>query len=336
MYVTDVCEIDSARQHLYRSFYGCRRKRNSDNVVFNSSRRLVIDGRRSRQPRLPQEVQRQGVTTKKQSTKITLVASLISPDDTYDDLYLSNFATLRVKGALTRIEGVGDVQVIGGGTYGIRIWVDPDALKARNLTLEDMLVAIREQNVQVAAGQVGQAPTPKDQGFQFNVSVQGRLSDPEQFGEIIIKTVSDDQSGRRMIRVKDVARVELGAQTYDQWCEIGGQPAASLLVYQLPGANALRVADNVKAAMAELQNKFPKGIEAIIPFDTTTFVEESIYEVYSTLIEAGVLVLVVILIFMQDWRATLIPATTVPVTIILLPQSMERPQGVRAPGRHCC
>lgn len=267
-------------------------------------------------PRLPQEVQRQGVTTKKQSTNITLVASLISPDGTYDDIYLSNFATLRVKDALTRIEGVGDVQVIGGGTYGMRVWVDPEALKARNLTMEDVLIAIREQNVQVAAGQVGQAPTPKDQGFQFNVSVQGRLSDPEQFGEIIIKTVSDDRSGRRMIRVKDVARVELGAQTYDQWCEIAGQPAASLLVYQLPGANALRVAENVKSGMQELQKRFPAGIEAIIPFDTTTFVEESIFEVYKTLIEAGVLVLIVILVFLQDWRATLIPATTVPVTII--------------------
>lgn len=267
-------------------------------------------------PRLPQEVQRQGVTTKKQSTNITLVASLISPDGTYDDIYLSNFATLRVKDALTRIEGVGDVQVIGGGTYGMRVWVDPEALKARNLTMEDVLIAIREQNVQVAAGQVGQAPTPKDQGFQFNVSVQGRLSDPEQFGEIIVKTVSDDRSGRRMIRVKDVARVELGAQTYDQWCEIAGQPAASLLVYQLPGANALNVAANVKSAMQELQKRFPAGIEAIIPFDTTTFVEESIFEVYKTLIEAGVLVLIVILVFLQDWRATLIPATTVPVTII--------------------
>jgi len=267
-------------------------------------------------PRLPQEVQRQGVTTRKQSTNITLVVSLVSPDGTFDDLYLSNFATLRVKDALTRMEGVGDVQVIGGGTYGMRIWVNPDSLKARNLTLQDVLAAIREQNVQVAAGQVGQAPTPRSQGFQFNVAVQGRLSDPEQFGDIIIKTASDDQTGMRMIRVRDVARVELGAQTYDQWCEIGGQPAASLLVYQLPGANALSVAENVKAEIAVLQKTFPKGIEAIIPFDTTTFVEESIFEVYKTLLEAGVLVLIVILIFLQDWRATLIPATTVPVTII--------------------
>ncbi|MFO0918537.1 MAG: multidrug efflux RND transporter permease subunit [Planctomycetaceae bacterium] len=267
-------------------------------------------------PRLPQEVQRQGVTTKKQSTNITLVVSLVSPHGDYDDLYLSNFATLRLKDALTRVAGVGDVQVIGGGTYGMRIWVNPDALKARNLTMEDVLAAVREQNVQVAAGQVGQAPTPKEQGFQFNVSVQGRLSDPEQFGKIIIKTVSDDRSGMRVIQVKDVARVELGAQTYDQWCEIGGLPAASLLVYQLPGANALQVAENVKHAMHELERNFPQGIEAMIPFDTTIFVEESIHEVYKTLIEAGVLVLIVILVFLQDWRATLIPATTVPVTII--------------------
>ncbi len=267
-------------------------------------------------PRLPQEVQRQGVTTKKQSTNITLVASLVSPDDAFDDLYLNNFANLRVKDALTRVPGVGDVQVIGSGTYGMRIWVDPEALKARNLTMEDVLAAIREQNVQVAAGQVGQSPTPKDQGFQFNVSVQGRLSEPEQFADIIVKTVKDEQSGMRVTRVKDIARVELGAQTYDQWCEIKGMPAASLLVYQLPGANAMAVAERVKEAMHELEKSFPAGIKAIIPFDTTIFVEESIREVYKTLLEAGVLVLVVILVFLQDWRATLIPATTVPVTII--------------------
>ncbi|MFN8709919.1 MAG: efflux RND transporter permease subunit, partial [Planctomyces sp.] len=267
-------------------------------------------------PRLPQEVQRQGVTTKKQSTNITLVASLVSPNGTYDDLYLSNFATLRVRDVLTRIPGVGDVQVIGGGTYGMRIWVNPDSLKARQLTLDDVLNAIREQNVQVAAGQIGQSPAPKEQGFQFNVAVQGRLTNPEQFGDIIIRTVSDPQTGMRMIRVRDVARVELGAQVYDQWCEIAGQPAASLLIFQLPGANALSVATEVQKAMEQLSRNFPEGIEAIIPFDTTIFVQESITEVVKTLLEAGFLVLIVILVFLQDWRATLIPATTVPVTII--------------------
>ena len=267
-------------------------------------------------PRLPYEVQRQGVTTKKQSTNITLVASLISPAGRYDDLYLSNFATLRVKDALTRVRGVGDVRVVGGGVYGMRIWVDPETLKARNLTVEEVLGAIREQNVQVAAGQIGQPPAPRDQGFQFNVSVQGRLTDPGQFGDIIVKTADDARSGRRVTRVRDVARVELGAQTYDQWCEIKGRPAASLLVYQLPGANALEVAENVKQTLHALEQDFPEGIEAVVPFDTTLFVEEAIHEVYKTILEAGILVLVVILVFLQDWRATLIPATTVPVTLV--------------------
>ncbi len=276
------------------------------------------------EPRLPEEVQRQGVSTKKQSTNIVLAVSLISPDDRYDDLYLSNYATLRVKDQLSRIRGVGEVQVIGSSNYGMRIWLDPEKLKARNLTTEDVLLAIREQNVQVAAGQVGQSPAPVAQGFQFNVTTQGRLSDPDEFDEIIIKAddraiVGGDPNGSgaaKFTRLKDVARVELGSQTYDQWCEISGQPAATLAVFQLPGANALDVAEAVKESMEHLKPSFPDGLDYQIPFNTTIFVEESIHEVYKTLIEAGVLVLIVILLFLQDWRAVLIPATTVPVTII--------------------
>ena len=267
-------------------------------------------------PRLPEEVQRQGVTTKKQSTNIILAVSLVSPEKKFDDLYLSNYAALQVKDALTRVPGVGDVNVIGIGSYGMRIWINPDALQARNLTMEDVLASIREQNVQVAAGQVGQSPTPKGQGFQFNVSTQGRLSDPEQFGEIIVKSVQTPEGGARVTRVKDIARVELGAQQYTQWSQISGLPAATLTVFQLPGANALQVAERVREAIEELSHTFPQGLEYQIPFDTTIFVEESIHEVYKTLIEAGVLVLIVILVFLQDWRAVLIPATTVPVTII--------------------
>lgn len=286
-------------------------------------------------PKLPQEVQRQGVTAKKQSTNIVLVASLVSPDGRYDDLFLSNYATLRVKDQLSRVAGVGEAQVIGSGNYGMRIWIDPEKLKARNLTTEDVLSAVREQNIQVAAGQVGQTPSPTTQGFQYNVTTLGRLTDPAQFGDIIIK--ADDRAlnnravdsrssdgstneqlamSSRLSRVKDVARVELGSQSYDQWCEIGGKPAASVLIFQLPGANALQVADNVRQAMEEIKPSFPEGLEYIIPFDTTIFVDESIHEVYKTLFEAGVLVLIVILVFLQDWRAVLIPATTVPVTII--------------------
>jgi len=275
-------------------------------------------------PRLPQEVQRQGITAKKQSTNIIMAVSLISPDDRFDDLYLSNYASLRIKDELSRIYGVGEVTVIGSSNYGMRIWLDPEKLKARNLTTDDVLLAIREQNVQVAAGQVGQYPSPTSQGFQYNVTTLGRLSSPEQFGNIIVKADDssfdnvDDSSGgaARLTRVKDIARVELGSQVYDQWCEITGRPAGTLAVFQLPGANALDVAEKVHQAMKKLRPSFPEGLDYIIPFDTTIFVEESIHEVYKTLFEAGVLVLIVILVFLQDWRAVLIPATTVPVTII--------------------
>ncbi|MEO6810182.1 MAG: multidrug efflux RND transporter permease subunit, partial [Isosphaeraceae bacterium] len=267
-------------------------------------------------PKLPQEVQRQGITTKKQSTNIIMAVALMSPDGRYDDLYLSNYATLRVKDVLSRVPGVGDINVFGSSNYGMRIWMDPEKLKARNLTTEDVLAAIREQNVQVAAGQVGQYPSAKDQAFQYNVTTLGRLSDPEQFAEIIVKSAEVESGGARLTRVKDVARVELGAQVYDQWCEVGGKPAAGVAVFQLPGANALDVARRIRKAMDELESSFPQGLEYLIPFNPTTFVEESIYEVYKTLFEAGVLVLIVILVFLQDWRAVLIPATTVPVTII--------------------
>lgn len=276
------------------------------------------------QPRLPVEVQRQGITAKKQSTNIIMAVSLISPDRRFDDLYLSNFASLRVKDELSRIYGVGEVQVIGSGNYGMRIWLDPQKLKAHDLTTEDVLSSIREQNVQVAAGQVGQYPSPTNQGFQYNVTTLGRLSDPDRFGDIIVKadvsgfTTRDESGGAaaRLTHLKDVARVELGSQVYSGWCEIGGDPAATLCVFQLPGANALNVATKVRQAMERLQPSFPEGIKFIVPFDTTIFVGESIREVYKTLFEAGMLVLIVILVFLQDWRAVLIPATTVPVTII--------------------
>ena len=274
--------------------------------------------------KLPEEVQRQGVTTKKQSTNIVLAASLFSPDGRFDDLYLSNYATLRVKDQLSRVNGVGDVTVIGSGSYGMRIWIDPEKLRARNLTTEDVLKAIREQNIQVAAGQVGQYPSPDWQGFQYNVTTRGRLGKPEEFSEIIVKVENgggaksegNQAIAPRVTRVKDIARVELGSQNYEQWCEISGKPAATLAVFQLPGANALNVAKDIRAAMDEIKTTFPEGLDYFIPFDTTNFVEESIHEVYKTLIEAGVLVLIVILVFLQDWRAVLIPATTVPVTII--------------------
>ena len=263
-------------------------------------------------PLLPEEVERQGVSVKKQSTNIVLIISLISPDGQYDNLFLANYATLRLRDELSRVQGVGEVTVFGTANYSMRVWLDPEKLKARSLTTQDVVAAIQEQNVQVAAGQIGQPPAPEGQLFQYTVSVLGRLSGVEQFENIIVRT----GDGGRHTFLKDVARVELGAQTYDQFNLNKGRPTANIGIYQLPGGNALDVAEQVKAALQRLSESFPEGMAYEIPFDTTKFVEASIHEVYKTLIEAGLLVLIVILVFLQDWRAMLVPATTVPVTII--------------------
>jgi HAE1 family hydrophobic/amphiphilic exporter-1 len=264
------------------------------------------------EPLLPEEVKRQGVTVKKQSSNILLVVSLSSPDGTYDNLFLSNYATLRVRDALARVKGVGDVTVFGASNYSMRVWLDPERLKARGLTTQDVVSAIQEQNVQVAAGTVGQPPSPSGTDFQYTVTVLGRLSDVKQFEEIIVKTGKSTQ----VTKLKDVARIELGAQTYDQFNLKQGRPTANIGIYQLPGSNSLEVAVDVIKTIEELSKKFPKGIQVDWPLDTTKFVDASIHEVYKTLFEAGILVLIVILVFLQDWRAVLIPATTVPVTII--------------------
>jgi HAE1 family hydrophobic/amphiphilic exporter-1 len=268
------------------------------------------------EPRLPEEVKRQGVTAKKQSTSILQVFTLTSPDGRFDDLYLSNYADRQVKDVLSRIYGVGDVRVFGSGEYAMRVWLDPEKLKARGLTTQDVVQAIQEQNVQVAAGQLGQPPSPEGQGFQYTINTLGRLSDVEQFENIIVKSAGESRFGGRITRVRDVARVELGGQVYDAYCLANGVPAAGVAIFLLPGANALDVAHRCKAAMDDLEKTFPPGLRYDTVLDTTEFVEEAIAEVYKTLYEAGFLVLVVILVFLQDWRAVLVPATTVPVTIL--------------------
>ncbi|MCW5892076.1 MAG: multidrug efflux RND transporter permease subunit [bacterium] len=263
------------------------------------------------EPLLPDDVQRQGIVTQKQSTNIIQFVVLTSPDDRYDALFLSNFATLRVRDVLSRVPGVGAVNVFGAAQYSMRVWLDPQQLKSRTLTTGDVIAAIQEQNVQVPAGQVGAPPAPDTQTFQFVVNVLGRLESTKQFEDIIVKT-----DGDRITRLRDIARVELGGQTYDTFFEKNGKPAAGIAIFQLPGANALDVATRIRAAMADMQKSFPDGLVYDIPFDTTLFVSQAIHEVYRTLVEAGILVLIVILIFLQDWRAVLVPATTVPVTII--------------------
>jgi HAE1 family hydrophobic/amphiphilic exporter-1 len=265
-------------------------------------------------PQLPLDVQKQGAVTKKVSTAILQVVNLYSPDGRYDSLYLSNYAWINLRDVISRLPGVGDVTVFGVGQYSMRVWLDPEMLKTLGLDPNDVVSAIQQQNLQVPAGQVGMPPAPAGQSFQFPVSVAGRLDEAEAFENIIVKIVTGQ--GGRIIRIRDVGRVELGAQSYSQFCSFDGRPSAGVAIFQLPGANALQVADEVSRAMAELGKSFPQGLSYAIPFDTTDFTRASIDEVYKTLYEAAALVLLVIMVFLQNWRATLVPATTVPVTIV--------------------
>jgi HAE1 family hydrophobic/amphiphilic exporter-1 len=261
---------------------------------------------------LPQAVQVQGVNVQKKSTAILQIVTLTSPDGRYDSLYMSNFAAIRLKDEIARLPGVGAVTVFGAGQYSMRIWLDPNRMQARGLNVQDVVGSLQQQSEQVTAGQIGMPPTPDGQAFQYTLNVVGRLSEAETFADVIVKTAPDGG----ITRVRDVGRVELGAQTYGQDFRLDGQPAAGLAIFQTPGANALEVGNEVRAKMAALASEFPQGLNYDIPFDTTKFVKESINEVYKTLYEAAILVLVVILVFLQDWRAMLVPATTVPVTII--------------------
>jgi HAE1 family hydrophobic/amphiphilic exporter-1 len=263
---------------------------------------------------LPNEVQAQGVTVQKRSTSILLITALSSPNERYDSLFMSNYATINIVNEIARVPGVGNVNVFGVGQYAMRVWMDPQKLYARGLTPSDVITVIKQQSRQVAAGQVGAPPAPSSQEFQYTIDIEGRLANPEQFANIIVKT--EPGQGGRITRLKDVATVQLGAQTYSQQFRMNGRPAAGIAVSQVPEANALDVATRVEAKLAELSRAFPEGLQYSVPFDTTKFVKTSINEVYKTLIEAGVLVLLVILVFLQDWRATLVPATTIPVTII--------------------
>jgi len=264
------------------------------------------------EPQLPEEVRRQGVTVNKQSPNILLVFSLTSDDPKIDRLFLSNYADLRLRDELSRVKGVGEVRIFGISNYSMRVWLDPAKLKARGMVAGDVMDALREQNVQVAAGTIGQPPAPKGEQFQYTVTALGRLSDPEQFENIVVKSGADG----RIVYLRDVAGVELGAQSYDQFTEMKGQQNANLGIFLLPGANALDVADECKAVVARLSKQFPPGVKYSVPLDTTLFVNASIKEVYKTLLEAFALVLIVIVVFLQDWRAVLIPFTTVPVTIV--------------------
>ena len=263
---------------------------------------------------LPQAVQQQGVVTKKKSTAILQIITLTSPNPDYDALFLSNYATLQLRDKLARVEGVSDVNVFGIGQYSMRVWLDPRQMLQRSLMPGDVIAAIQKQNTFVSAGQINMPPAPPDEDFQLTIDIQGDLSTVSEFENIIVKFAPDN--GGQITRIRDIGRVELGAQTYSQFFKMDGKVAGGIAIYQLPEANALDTAKRVQATMAELARNFPKGLVYTIPFDTTVFVKASVNEVYRTLFEAGALVLIVIVVFLQDWRATLVPGTTVPVTIV--------------------
>ncbi len=263
-------------------------------------------------PKLPEEVRRIGVTTIKSSPNLTMVVHLLSPSERYDSLYLRNYAILNVKDELARLPGVGQVELFGGGDYAMRVWIDPDKAAARNLTATEIVNAIREQNVQVAAGAVGQQPLSQDVSFELTVNAKGRLITEEEFSDIIVK---NGPYGEKT-KLKDVARVELGAGDYSLRSLINNKEAVGIPIFQSPGSNALDLSDAVRSKMEELKKKFPQGIDYTIAYDPTRFVDKSIDAVIHTLIEAILLVVIVVVLFLQTWRASIIPLVAVPVSLI--------------------
>ena len=289
---------------------------------------LVQNAVNSALPQLPQQVRSQGVNVKKVSTNILLIESLYSDDDRFDETFLSNYAIINLQRPIARLPGVGQITVFGAGPYSMRVWLDPDKLKAYGLTVLEVESAIQHQNIQVAAGQIGGPPAPVNQLFQFTVNTLGRVSDVEQFENIIIKsqpsatiasqTLKTTETGptASIVRVKDVGKVELSQQQYTIFSGLSGKKTAHIAVFALPAANALQVADEIRTLMAEMSKTFPAGLKYTTLYDTTLFINQSVHAVYETLIEAGILVLIVIMLFLQNFRAMLVPATTVPVTII--------------------
>ena len=263
-------------------------------------------------PTLPTEVQRLGVTVDKASPDLTMVVHLTSPDERYDMLYLSNYAALNVKDELARLDGIGDVQLFGMGDYSLRVWLDPNKVASRNLTATDVVNAIREQNRQVAAGALGAPPAPGATDFQLSINTQGRLVTEEEFENIIIRAGEDGS----ITRLRDVARIELGSSQYALRSLLNNQPAVAIPVFQRPGSNAIEISDSVRARMAELKKDFPEGVDYEIVYDPTIFVRGSIEAVVHTLLEAIALVVLVVILFLQTWRASIIPLAAVPVSLI--------------------
>ena len=289
----------------------------------NFAQMLVQNRVQAALAQLPDVVQKQGILVQAKSTAVLQFITLTSEHGEYDGLFLNNYANINMVNELERLPGVGNVMVFGSGSYAMRVWLDPNKMFSFGLNPSDVLNAISNQNKEISAGQIASPPTQDRPSYQLTVNVPGQISDPEEFANIIIKTkatepnqTANTSSSSQIVRIRDVGRVELGSSSYSQLAKLNNKPAAAIAIYQLPGANALQVAEEVRVAVAKMAKQFPSGLRYDIPFDTTVFVKASIDEVYKTLFEAGILVLVVILVFLQNFRATLVPATTVPVTII--------------------
>lgn len=262
--------------------------------------------------RLPEDVRRLGITTQKMSPTLTLVVHLFSPENTYDSLYLRNYATLKVKDELARLPGVGQIQIFGAGEYAMRVWLDPNKVAARGLTASDVVKAMQEQNVQVSAGQLGAEPLKKQSDFLLSINMQGRLENEQQFGDIILKT-SEDGS---LVRLRDVARIEMGSGSYALRSQLNNKDAVGIGIFQAPGANAIDLSNAVRAKMDELSTRFPNDVKWAAPYDPTVFVRDSIKAVVQTLLEAVFLVVLVVILFLQTWRASIIPLLAVPVSVV--------------------
>ncbi|MGG6176029.1 multidrug efflux RND transporter permease subunit OqxB [Pantoea allii] len=262
--------------------------------------------------RLPEDVRRLGITTQKMSPTLTLVVHLFSPNNTYDSLYLRNYATLKVKDELARLPGVGQIQIFGAGEYAMRVWLDPNKVAARGLTASDVVNAMQEQNVQVSAGQLGAEPLKKQSDFLLSINMQGRLENEQQFGDIILKT-SEDGS---LVRLRDVARIEMGSGSYALRSQLNNKDAVGIGIFQAPGANAIDLSNAVRAKMDELATRFPDDVKWAAPYDPTVFVRDSIKAVVQTLLEAVFLVVLVVILFLQTWRASIIPLLAVPVSVV--------------------
>ncbi|KAJ3059736.1 hypothetical protein HK102_009843, partial [Quaeritorhiza haematococci] len=281
-------------------------------VDLNMAQVLVQNREALAEPILPELVKRRGVSVTKKSPSILMIINVYSPDDSRDNLYLSNYATIQLRDELARLDGIGDITYLGQRNYSMRVWLDPQKMAFRNLSASDVVRAIEQQNIQVAAGQLGQPPVDTGQAFQFTITTLGRLSDTEQFADMVLK--ADPAGG--VVRLSDVAEVELGAQGYDQACTLDGRATVALSVYQRPGSNALETARSVRAKMEELKDRFPEGVDYAIAYDTTPFITESVNEVFKTLRDAVILVAIVVLLFLQNWRSALIPLIAVPVAVV--------------------